>query len=232
MSEEERKIYVVSTPIGNLGDITYRAVEILNEVDTILCEDTRVTKKLCDHYGITTQRQSYHAHSSEKEEEVIVQKVISGTTFALVSDAGTPTISDPGVKLIDRLRRDIPCVQVIVIPGPTALITALAATGFMGNDFRFFGFIPHKKGRVSFFEELLNHPTIAICYESPHRLMKTLDYLATSSDIGKRRMCVARELTKAFEEIQIGTAKKLKLFFEENPQKVKGEFVLIFDKKG
>lgn len=226
---EPKPFYVVSTPIGNLGDMTFRAVETLKAVDIILCEDTRVTKKLCDHYGITTQRESYHAHTEDAKEESIIRRCNEGVTFALVSDAGTPTISDPGVKLVARLRGE--GIEIIPIPGASAVIAALSTSGFVGNDFRFFGFVPHKKGRNSFFDSVAQHPSIAVFYESSHRIMKTLQYLSEDENFSGVTICVARELTKMFEEKVYGTSTEVLQYFENNPQKVKGEFVVVLDKQ-
>ena len=222
---ERTVFYVVATPIGNLSDMSYRAIETLKSVDVILCEDTRVTKKLCDHYEITTYRESYHAHSSDGKESSIISRIKEGKTFALVSDAGTPAVSDPGVKLIASVRELGEGVDIVAIPGPTALITALVSTGFSGNDFRFFGFIPHKKGRKAFFESIAEHPSIAICYESPHRVIKTLQTLSGHDSFKSRIICVARELTKTFEEKQYGTALELFEFFSENPGKVVSDLI-------
>lgn len=219
--------YIVSTPIGNLSDMTFRAVETLKKVDVILCEDTRVTKKLCDHYGITTQRESYHAHSDDSKEESIIQRCHEGISFALVSDAGTPTISDPGVKLVARLRTEE--IDIIPIPGASAVIAALSVSGFIGNDFRFFGFVPHKKGRKAFFESIMNHNSIAVFYESSHRIMKTLEHMSEDSNFSHRTICIARELTKMFEEKVYGTSTEVLEYFQNHPQKVKGEFVVVID---
>jgi 16S rRNA (cytidine1402-2'-O)-methyltransferase len=226
----KQMFYIVSTPIGNLKDMSYRAVDVLKSVDVILCEDTRVTGLLCKEYGIETPKESYHAHSSEQQHEQLLSRIQEGTTFALVSDAGTPTISDPGVKLISLLREKLPDVDVVNIPGPTALITALSTTGFSGNDFRFFGFIPHKKGRESFFNEIAEHHTVAVCYESPHRIMKTLQSIVEHEKLSQRKLCIARELTKMFEQKRIGAPKDILSFFEDNEDQVRGEFVLVFDR--
>ncbi len=232
MDNSPYTFYIVATPIGNLEDISFRALSILKQVDVVLCEDTRVTKKLFDHYEITTKRESYHAHSSDHQESSIVQRVKEGMCFALVSDAGTPTISDPGVKLVSILRETFGNdLSLISIPGASAVITALSSSGFAGNDFRFFGFIPHKKGRTQFFESIAEHPTIAVCYESPHRLLKTLTSLSALPQFATRQLCIARELTKMFEEKQYGTAGELLAYFEKHPERVRGEFVIVVDKQ-
>ncbi len=233
MEPKKLPFYLVATPIGNLEDISYRAVRILSEVDVILCEDTRVTKKLLAHYGITTPTKSYHAHSSEaKTSELLRQIVDEKKVFALVSDAGTPTISDPGVKLVHELNTEFSIrVDVISIPGPTALITALSTSGFMGNQFRFYGFLPQKKGRKQLLEEILQQEHIAIFYESSHRVVRLFEYLVETYPELTRRIYLARELTKLYEEKVLGTAQEILNFLKENPQKVRGEFVVVFDKK-
>lgn len=229
--DDQKKFYLVSTPIGNLSDMTYRAVEILRSVDVVLCEDTRTTGKLLKHYEISAKMDSYHAHSSLSKEKKIIDEIESGRSFALVSDAGTPTVSDPGTKLVHELYAHFGAgIDVISIPGATALIPALSSSGFMGNQFSFLGFIPHKKGRSTFFSALANRDEICIFYESPHRLMKTLTSLseALSED---RLVFVARELTKRFEQKIRGSAAEVLNYFQENPSKIKGEFVILVDKK-
>ncbi|MAQ77398.1 16S rRNA (cytidine(1402)-2'-O)-methyltransferase [Candidatus Campbellbacteria bacterium] len=222
------EFYVVATPIGNLGDITYRAVEILKEVDIILSEDTRVTKHLLNTYGIITQLKSYHANSSEHKENEIINLLNEGKKIALVSDAGTPTISDPGVKLISRIRSESPETLIRSLPGPAALIAGLSITGFTGNQFTFYGFLPHKKGRNSLFQEMKDSSRISVFYESPHRLVKTLQ--ALNQVMGSsRKMCVARELTKIYEEHPVMTVEEMVSYYEMHPQKVKGECVIIID---
>ncbi len=223
--------YIVATPIGNLEDITYRAVRILSEVDIILCEDTRVTGKLLKHYGINTSMKSYHAQSSDAKEDAIVQAIKSGTTYALVSDAGTPTISDPGVKLIARIREDVPDISIVPVPGAAALVAGLSTTGFNGNQFTFYGFLPHKKGRKTIFDSIESDAEkISIFYESPHRLMKTLQELSLRFGETVRKICVARELTKLHESSIVGTANQVFQYYMENPDQVRGECVVIIDK--
>lgn len=227
----DRSFYIVATPIGNLGDISFRAIEVLKQVDIILCEDTRVTRKLCDHYGIETHRESYHAHSGDGASQSIIKRIEEGKTFALVSDAGTPVISDPGVKLVADLRAYFgDTLNLIPIPGATALISALVCTGFSGNDFRFFGFVPHKKGRESFFQQVSEHPSIAIFYESPHRTIKTLEYLTQDEKLSHRSLCVARELTKMYEQKVQGLPQEVLTYFSDHPEKMKGEFVFVIDR--
>lgn len=223
--------YIVATPIGNLEDISLRALRILKEeVDVILCEDTRTTRKLLNHYEISTKTESYHAHSSEDKETSIIRRINEGIRFALVSDAGTPTISDPGVKLVAALREQYPDIVIQSIPGASALITGLSTTGFSGNQFTFYGFLPHKKGRNKIFDEIEASTRTSIFYESPHRLLKTLQELDTRFTASKRKVAVGRELTKMYEETVIGTGQEVLQYFTVHPEKIKGECVIIIDK--
>ncbi len=224
--------YIVPTPIGNLEDMSLRAIRILSEVDLILCEDTRVTKKLLSHYEIATPTMSYHAQSSLQKQEMILQKIREGVVFALVSDAGTPTISDPGVKIIHEIQNNLEDeVELIALPGPTALSTALSTSGFMGNQFTFYGFIPQKKGRKQLLDQILEQKQIAIFYESSHRIKKLFAYLDETYPECTRVVYLARELTKLYEEKKRGSIHEILLFLEEHPEKIKGEFVVIFDKE-
>ncbi len=231
MNNEKIIFYIVATPIGNLEDITYRAVKILSSVDVILCEDTRVTGKLLSRYKIKAKLESYHANSSKEKEDKILRNVDGGVIYALVSDAGTPTISDPGSKLIDELyKRFRNNIDVIVIPGAIALTTALASSGFMGNQFTFYGFLPHKKGRKSIFKEIFSSDRISIFYESPHRIMKTLEFIKNNYKDSKRKIHIARELTKMYEEKIHGSIDDVYLFFKKHQEKIKGEFVVVIDR--
>ena len=220
------KLYVVATPIGNLEDITLRALRILKEADFVLCEDTRVTGKLLHHYEIKADMISYHANSRLSRSDKILDLLREGKELALVSDAGTPTISDPGVQLIELIHQNNIDAEVIPIPGASAIITALSVSGFSGNQFTFFGFIPHKKGRQTLFKEMAEHTRISIAYESPHRIEKTLEALVDVLD-DTREVVIGRELTKMFEQIVRGSAQEVSEYFRENPDKVKGEFVLL-----
>ena len=220
------KFYVVATPIGNLGDITLRAIETLKSVDLILCEDTRVTKKLLDKYNIKTPTLSYHAHSKLSKVNKIFELLKEEKNLALVSDAGTPGISDPGAVLISKMKAHFSdSVNVIPVPGPTALIAALSASGLPIHEFTFLGFLPHKKGRETLFKEMAQADRAMVFYESPHRILKTLESL--SKFCPKKKVCVARELTKIYEEFQTGTPHFLLKYFKQNPQKQKGEFTVI-----
>ena len=219
-------LYIVATPIGNLEDVTLRALRVLREVDLILCEDTRVTKKLLSHYDIKTRTDSYHAQSKTSKIKKIINLLMEEKNIALVSDSGTPTISDPGVQLVNQVRGV--GVRVEVIPGPSALIAALSISGIPSSDFLFLGFLPHKKGRETLFKEITNSKRTVVFYESPHRLLKTLDSLKEKL-VPKRKVVIAKELTKIYEEIFSGTAKEAFNYFEEYKDKVRGEFVVIVE---
>lgn len=219
--------YVVATPIGNMGDITLRAIETLKSVDLILCEDTRVTKKLLDKYSINKPTMSYHAQSKLAKVDKIFELLEEGKNLALVSDAGTPTISDPGAILISKIKEKYSDeeVKVIPIPGVSAVITALSASGLTTHDFTFIGFLPHKKGRETLFKEIAQSERTMIFYESPHRIMKTLESLVKFCP--DKKVCVARELTKIYEEFKNGTPTEVLEYYTQNKDKVRGEFVVL-----
>ena len=219
-------LYVVATPVGNLGDITKRAVEILEKVDVILAEDTRVTNKLLAKFDIKTKTISYHAHSGENTKNRILKLLVEGSTLALVTDAGTPGISDPGNELIDWLLAKEPKIKVIPIPGPSAITTALSVCGFNVQNFEFFGFFPKKK-RTKWFKRIASGKKVYVFFESPNRLLKTLGEL--KGHIGReRRLFVARELTKMYEETYRGDIEEiLKKLKKSNP---KGEVVVVVEK--
>ncbi len=222
------KFYVVATPIGNLGDITIRAIETLKNVDLILCEDTRVTKKLLDKYEIKKPTMSYHAQSKLAKVDRIFKLLEEGKDLALVSDAGTPGISDPGAMLVSKIKEHSDLrysVDVIPIPGASAVITALSASGLPTHEFTFLGFLPHKKGRETLFKEISEAKRTMVFYESPHRILKTLESL--SKFCPEKKICIARELTKIYEELKTGTAKELLRYLNENPVKQKGEFTVL-----
>lgn len=221
-----QKFYVIATPIGNLEDITHRAVRILGEVDLVLCEDTRVTKKLLDRYEIKTPTLSYHQHSKISKIDKIVDLIREGKDLALVSDAGTPTISDPGSFLVSEIRKEFgEDVGIIPVPGASALVSALSVSGLTADQFVFLGFLPHKKGRETLFKEIADMKRTIVFYESPHRIIKTLNSL--NEHIGDRKIVIARELTKIYEQVISGTAEELIKYFEENSDKVRGEFVVL-----
>ncbi len=222
---ESGTLYIVATPIGNLEDITYRAVRILSEVDFVLCEDTRVTGVLLKRYEIATQLKRYDAHASEQVHERIIEELLAGKNFALVSDAGTPGVSDPGVLLIQGARAA--GARVEVIPGPSAVTAAVSLAGIPGNQFTFLGFVPQKKGRETFFKNLTNYVRPAVFFESTHRIMKTLTSLSEHQP--SAQVYVARELTKLHEELLVGTASEILDKLEAEPVKQKGEFVILIN---
>ncbi|MDH5442165.1 MAG: 16S rRNA (cytidine(1402)-2'-O)-methyltransferase [Candidatus Nomurabacteria bacterium] len=223
---ESGTLYVLATPIGNLGDISVRAVEILKSVDAVICEDTRVTKKLLNHLEISKPAYSYHANTSAGAEDKILKMLAGGQTLALVSDAGTPAISDPGVHIIARVYGELADVSVIPIPGASAVITALSACGIPASEYTFLGFLPHKKGRQKLFTEIAESKRTMVFYESVHRIEKTLASLTEVLD-DNRMVVVARELTKIYEEFVRGTAAEVQDYFVNNPDKIRGEFVVI-----
>jgi 16S rRNA (cytidine1402-2'-O)-methyltransferase len=226
-------LYVVATPIGNLGDITFRAIDVLKEVDLVLCEDTRTTKRLLGKYEIDTPTMSYHCHSRISKVEKIFALLKDGKDLAIVSDAGTPTISDPGVLLVLQIKKQFGgSVMVVPIPGPSAVITALSVSGLPASEFLFLGFLPHKKGRETLFKEIADSKRTVVFYESPHRILKTLESLKRHLDVGRlssRKVVIARELTKIHEEIISGTPEEITIYFENQPDKIKGEFIVIVE---
>jgi 16S rRNA (cytidine1402-2'-O)-methyltransferase len=215
-------LYLVPTPIGNLGDMTYRAVEILRSADVILCEDTRTSRVLLDHYGIKTPLTPYHQHNEHKVLPHLIEQILAGKIFALLTDAGTPGISDPGFLLTRECKRNN--IRVECLPGATAFVPALVQSGIPSNRFVFEGFLPIKKGRQTMFKILAAEERTIILYESPHRLVKTLNELATwlGSD---RQAAVCRELTKMFEETNTNTLAALATHYEKTPPK--GEIVIV-----
>lgn len=222
----EGSLYIVPTPIGNLADITFRAVEALKTADVVLAEDTRQTKKLLDHYDIQTKLSPFHQHNEHKNLNRVIEELKAGKVMALCSDAGTPGISDPGFLLIRECVKE--GISVISLPGATAAITALVASGLPCDRFVFEGFLPHKKGKQTKILSFLEEERTVVCYESPHRILKTLKMIQEL--LGDERVLViGRELTKKFEEVRRGNAQELVQHFEENAPK--GEFVLIIGGK-
>lgn len=229
-------LYIVATPIGNLSDISLRAIEILKEVDLILCEDTRVTQKLLNYYGIKTPTLSYHQHSKLQKINYIISLLKQNRNLALVSDSGTPGISDPGNKLIaeilklqdsNNLRSQV--ISIMPIPGPSAVTAAVSISGFPMDKFLFLGFPPTKRKRKKFFEEVINSKYPVIFYESPYRIIKSLrDLELTSKTYNlKPKIVVCRELTKKFETIYQGKIDEVIKEIEKG--KIKGEFVVIVE---
>ena len=231
------KLSVVATPIGNLEDMTFSAVRVLKECDYILCEDTRVTGKLLKHYKIDSKMKRYDAYASEKVHKEILEDLVEGKHIALVSDAGTPGVSDPGVLLIQKIRtygHPMSIIVVEAIPGPSAVTAAFSIAGLSGNQFSFLGFVPHKKGRQTFFKGLASYGHPVIFFESVHRIMKTLQSLVdlNQSNASVNRginVIVIREITKLHEEVISGTPEEIKQYFEDNKDHQKGEFVVIVE---
>lgn len=223
-------LYIVGTPIGNLEDISLRALRILGEVDFILCEDTRVTGKLLARYNIKTPAISYHRHSDENKEKRIIDLLASGKNLALVSDAGTPGISDPGEKLtnavIEKFGDD---VKIESAPGPSAIVAALSISGMPADKFIFMGFPPHKKGRQTFVKKIVESEYTAVVYESKHRIIKFLEELDKISN-HCARIVVCRELSKMHETIYRGKVDGVIEKLKENKNNQKGEFAVIIGK--
>lgn len=220
------QLFVIPTPVGNLEDMTFRAVRLLREANLILAEDTRQTKKLLDHYQINNSLQAYHKFNERKSQEAIIDKINAGAVIALVSDGGTPCISDPGYLLVEA------CIQagikVECLPGATAFVPALVNSGFDTAAFVFEGFLPHKKGRETCFKRLATEERVIILYESPYRVLKALQQI--KEFIGdERRISVSREISKKFEETVQGTATELIAHF--TAKEPRGEFVIVIDKK-
>lgn len=216
------KLYIVPTPIGNLKDITFRAVEVLKSVDFILAEDTRTSGKLLKHFQIATPMQSHHMHNEHRTIEAIIQKLKSGISGALISDAGTPAISDPGFLLTRACIEN--CIDVECLPGATAFVPALVNSGLPNDKFVFEGFLPVKKGRQTQFLQLAQETRTMIFYESPHKLIKTLGDICNY--FGENRgISVSRELTKLYEETIRGTAKEVLEHYAGKPPK--GEIVIV-----
>ncbi|EOV2130963.1 16S rRNA (cytidine(1402)-2'-O)-methyltransferase [Staphylococcus pseudintermedius] len=219
------ELYLVGTPIGNLEDMTFRAIYTLQHVDLIACEDTRVTKKLCHHFEITTPLKSYHDHNKEQETETLIDMLVAGKTIALVSDAGLPLISDPGYELVVRAREQ--GVTVVPIPGPNAGLTALMASGLPSFTYTFLGFLPRKsRDKTALLETRMYQDSTLLLYESPHRVKYTLEVIAQID--AERTVTLGRELTKKFE--QITTAPVTSLLEQlETDIPLRGEFVVIIE---
>lgn len=224
-------LYIVPTPIGNLEDMTLRAIRVLKEVDMVLCEDTSVTQRLFKEYEISTKTTVFYAQTGIKNIEKIMKMLEEGKSLALVSDAGTPTISDPGVLLVDMVRKELPLVKIVALPGASALTTALSSSGITSSTFTFYGFLPHKKGRETLFKIIAENAMTSVFYESVHRIEKTLLSLSLVLD-DQRKVVIARELTKMHEEIVRGTATEVKEYFINNKDHIRGEFVVIVEKRG
>lgn len=225
MKKEYGKLYIIGTPIGNLEDITFRALKTLKEVDFILCEDTRVTKKLLNHYEIDKPTMSYHHHSGQIKVDKIIELLKDGKNLGLVSDAGTPGVSDPGNELISAVLATLGAnMSIIPIPGVSAVATIISVAGINLQKFTFLGYPPHKKGRETMFKAIAEEKIPVIYYESPYRVIKNLELLKKFSN---KKVIIGREMTKMFEEIIRGEVDDVLKYFEENKVKIKGEFVVI-----
>jgi len=219
-------IYIIATPIGNLGDITQRALETMKSVSVLFCEDTRVTRRLLDRYGIGVPTESYREQVHESKAARVLELLRDGKDVGLVSDAGTPGVSDPGAMLVRDVLEAMPDACIVPIPGPSAVTAAISAAGFPADAFTFFGFPPHKKGRNSFFDEATACPHTAVLYESPHRILKALAQLAERAP--ERRLCIFRELTKMHESVyRCAAAEAIGLVSGHE----KGEFVIVVEGK-
>lgn len=218
-------LYIVATPIGNLEDISFRAIRILKEVDFILCEDTRVSRKLLDHYNIRNNLISFHHHSGNKKYEKILEILRTGKSLALISDAGTPNISDPGGQLVELIRKFLPSVNIEPIPGPSALISALSVSGIKADKFLFLGFLPHKKGRLSAIKEVLGVKYPAVIYESKHRISKLLLELLELKCT--KKIIVLREISKKHYSFYNESVEEMYKKFEQDKNNLKGEFTVI-----
>jgi 16S rRNA (cytidine1402-2'-O)-methyltransferase len=225
---------IVATPIGNLEDLTHRAERTLKESDFVLCEDTRVTKRLLDHYNITTSTISYHQHSGDLKTDKIIALLREGKNLALVTDAGTPGISDPGSKLVSAVREEFgDAVKIESVPGVSALATAISISGVGFDRFLFLGFLPHKKGRQTMLKQIFRSEYPAVTYESKHRILKLLEELIKMSRELQApiEVRVARELTKMFESFYSGSPEKVLAELQSDPNSLKGEFVVLINKK-
>ena len=226
-NHNQGQLFVVATPIGNLEDITLRALRILKEVDIIVCEDSRITQRLLNHYEIGNQLFAWHANSSNQDLERIMDWLSQGKRIALVTDAGTPTISDPGVLLVNQVSDKLPEVKIFTVPGPSAFTAALSISGISSSQFTWYGFLPHKKGRQTIFKEIAAQNRSSVFYESPHRIEKTLHSL--SEYVPNKKIVIARELTKVYEQVISGTAEELLRSIGNNQLPIKGEFVVIVE---
>lgn len=251
------QLYIVSTPIGNLEDITLRAIRILKEVDVILCENVSEASRMLRHYEITTPTTNYFSNSKISKLEKIIDMLSDGQTLALISDAGTPGVSDPGAMLVGEVRSRAPNVKIITVPGASAVTSAYSISGLYGNNFLFLGFAPQKKGRETFFKQVANSEYNVVFYESVHRFEKCLENIkvALSNSSNKtltgvddnkynntdktrnsnqalnRRIIIARELTKIYEEVISGNIDEVISYYNINKDKIRGEFVIMVEAK-
>lgn len=224
-------LFIVATPIGNLEDISLRAISVLNSVNLILAEDTRITKILLAKYNIKTSLMSYHQHSGVTKIDQIIEMLSEDKNLALVSDAGTPGINDPGNYLIQEILKVLPGCKIIPIPGANAAISALSISGFPTDKFVYLGFPPHKKGRQTFFKKIGEIDETVVFYESKHRILKALGQLKVISKLADRKAMIARELTKQFETIYRGTVEEILSKLNKNKENLLGEFVIVIEER-
>jgi len=223
---EPGNLYIVGSPIGNLKDITQRAIETLEQVDLVGAEDTRKTRKLLSYYKISVPVISYHDHNKEKKAPIIIEKILNGCSVALVTDAGTPNISDPGYYIVNQAKKNQ--ITIIPIPGVSAVITALSVSGMSGGSFRFAGYLsPKKSKRDQQLRNIADDSETTIFFEAPHRFLRSIREFIPL--MGDRKMCVARELTKIHESLISGTAQEITEYFEENSEQIKGEFTVVIE---
>lgn len=218
-------LYIIATPIGNMEDVTLRALRVLKEVDVLLAEDTRVTGKLLARHGIRVQMKSYHQQSPDRVAKEIIALLEDGKTLGLVTDAGTPSVADPGNELIQKILEDLPETRIEPIPGVSSLTAALSVCGFPTNEFVFLGFLPHKKGRQTLLNELAKMERTVVLFESPHRIGKLLEEL--NERVPERALFIGREITKLHESHYRGTVDELAQKFKNGGILEKGEFVVV-----
>jgi len=228
-NKKEPSLYIIGTPIGNLNDTSFRVIDTLQKIDTLYCEDTRITKKLLSHFDIhDISLVRADIYRSEKVLEDLIYRLNNGESCGLVVDAGTPGISDPGGRIVGMIRERMSHIPVISVPGPSAITTAISISGFVVDEFVFLGFPPHKKGRKKFFEDMRKYEDITtVIYESPHRLLKTL--FALLELFPYRRVAICRELTKIHEGVVIGTVKDVYERYDNGSEIIRGEFVVILE---
>ncbi len=238
MEAGKGKLSVVATPIGNLEDITLRALRVLKEADVVACEDTRTSGKLLSHFEIHTPTVSFHTHSGEKGFAKIISLLEEGKHVALISDAGTPGVSDPGQELVSVVRERLPDSKIETIPGPSALSATLSIAGMRAASFVFYGFLPLKKGRETIMKEIAASKRASVFYESPHRIHKSVNLLITflhkeeeGSEISDRRVGIFRELTKLHEDSFVGTPAEALNYLESDSNHQRGEFVVVVEGK-
>ena len=219
-------LYIVSTPIGNLMDVSHRSLNILSDVDCVLCEDSRITKRLFNKYNISNKLKVINDINENSKKDMVVEYLLAGKNLALVSDAGTPCISDPGYRIVNSAKKNN--IKVVTIPGPSSVIAAISISGLPTDNFYFQGFLPKKKGRKTKFEELLKFDCSIVLFESPKRVLKTLNDILNF--LGDRTVALCRELTKVYEEVKVD--KVSSLIEKKESIKLKGEYVIVISKKG